>query len=210
LSDERSGKIVVVSHCILNVHSLEDNLAFYPGLEEEIIQLLISSGAGIFQLPCPEMDLFGISRKPLPKEAYQGSNVRTHYNVLASKVVKQLKEFTKKGYEIVVVIGAEGSPSCGIDRVGKWRDHIPKSERQFPRDVVFIEERGIFMEELEKEMGENNIFPTWIGIPGKSIRSIDPESFQKTLARLENQLESTKLKNLSSYNKKNNKFDSRL
>lgn len=188
MKDERSGKIVVVSHCILNVHSLEDNLAIYPGLEEEIIQLLISSGVGIFQLPCPEMDLFRISRKPLPKEAYQGSKVRTHYKSLASKVVKQLKEFTKKGYNIVAVIGAEGSPSCGIHRVGKWLNHIPKSERQFPRDVVFIEGRGVFMEELEKELGGEGIFPAWIGVPGKSIRSINPESFQKTLEWLENQL----------------------
>lgn len=188
MSDVRSGKIVIVSHCILNVHSLEDNLAFYPGLEEEVIQLLISAGVGIFQLPCPEMDLFGILRKPLPKEAYQGSKVRTHYKALASKIVNQLKEFTKKGYDIVAVIGAEGSPSCGIDWVGKWRNNIPKSARQFLRDIIFIEGRGIFMEELEKEMGGEGIFPAWIGIPGKSIRSKDPESFQKTLVRLENQL----------------------
>lgn len=188
MNDVRSGKIVVVSHCILNVHSLEDNLAIYPGLEEEIIQLLISAGVGIFQLPCPEMDLFGILRKPLPKEAYQGSKVRTHYKSLASNIVKQLKEFTKKGYEIVAVIGAEGSPSCGIHQVGKWLNHVPKSARQFPRDIVFIEGRGVFMEELEKEMEVEDIFPAWIGIPGKSIRSIDPESFQKTLIWLENQL----------------------
>ncbi len=87
-----------------------------------------------------------------------------------------------------MVIGAEGSPSCGIHRVGKWLNHVPKSERQFPRDVFFIEGRGVFMEELEKELSGEGIFPTWIGIPGKSIRSVDPESFQKTLQWLENQL----------------------
>jgi hypothetical protein len=32
--DKRSGKVVVVSHCILNVHSLEDGLAIYPGLKK--------------------------------------------------------------------------------------------------------------------------------------------------------------------------------
>ncbi|MFQ6123913.1 MAG: CD3072 family TudS-related putative desulfidase [Candidatus Heimdallarchaeota archaeon] len=196
MNDVRSGKIVVVSHCILNVHSLEDNLAIYPGLEEEVIQLLVSAEVGIYQLPCPEMNLFGISRKPLPKEAYQGLKVRTHYKSMANKVVKQLKEFIKKGYEIVAVIGAEGSPSCGIHQVGKWLTHIPKNERQFPRDVVFIEGRGVFMEELEKEMGEKDIFPVWVGIPGKSIRSTDPESFQKTLAQLKNQLDPTDRKNI--------------
>lgn len=50
MEDRISGKIVVVSHCILNVHSLEDNLAIYPGLEEDVINLLISKGAGIFQI----------------------------------------------------------------------------------------------------------------------------------------------------------------
>ena len=42
--DKRSGKIVIVSHCILNVHSLEENLAVYPGFEEEVVNLLIKKG----------------------------------------------------------------------------------------------------------------------------------------------------------------------
>lgn len=32
MEDKRSGRLVVVSHCIMNVHSLEDDLAIYPGL----------------------------------------------------------------------------------------------------------------------------------------------------------------------------------
>ena len=31
MEDKRSGRLVVVSHCIMNVHSLEDELAIYPG-----------------------------------------------------------------------------------------------------------------------------------------------------------------------------------
>jgi len=177
-----------VSHCILNVHSLEDNLAIYPGLEEEVVHLLIKSGVGIFQIPCPEIDLFGISRKPLPKDAYQSAKIRAHYWSMASNVVKQLNEFTKKGHSIVAVIGAEGSPTCGIDRVGKWQEHGPKSERQFPRDVIFIEGRGVFMEELEKELEMHGIYPKWIGIPGKSLKAIDPSAFQKTLQKIESLL----------------------
>jgi hypothetical protein len=33
MEDQRSGKMVVVAHCIMNVHSLEENLAIYPGVE---------------------------------------------------------------------------------------------------------------------------------------------------------------------------------
>ena len=50
---KRSKKIVVVSHCMLNVHSLEDDLAIYPGVEEDVINLLIRKGVGIYQIPCP-------------------------------------------------------------------------------------------------------------------------------------------------------------
>jgi len=41
MSDRRSSRLVVVSHCLLNVHSLEDGLAMYPGLEEELVKMLI-------------------------------------------------------------------------------------------------------------------------------------------------------------------------
>jgi len=61
MSDKRSGRLVVVSHCLLNVHSLEDGLAMYPGLEEELVNMLIDEGVGIFQIPCPEMELASFS-----------------------------------------------------------------------------------------------------------------------------------------------------
>lgn len=187
MNDKRSGKIVVVSHCILNVHSLEDNLAIYPGLEEEVFNLLVSKGVGLFQLPCPEMDLFGIFRKPLPKESYERPKIRIHYKQLAKRIVKQLEWFKRKGYKIVAVLGAEGSPSCGVNFVGKWK--CDKSgKRRFPNDIVFIEGRGIFMEELKKVTDEKGIQTNWIGIPGKSIRSRKPEVFKKTLEKIRNVL----------------------
>lgn len=119
MGDRRSGKILVVSHCILNVHSLEDGLAIYPGLEEEVVSLLVRKGVGIFQIPCPEMEVFGIFRKPLPKEPYDNPKVRGSYRKLAESIVKRLLWFIKRGYEIMTVIGAEGSPTCGISYVGR-------------------------------------------------------------------------------------------
>jgi len=61
MNDKRSGRLVIVSHCLLNVHSLEDGLAMYPGLEEELVKILIEEGVGIFQFPCPEMELANFS-----------------------------------------------------------------------------------------------------------------------------------------------------
>jgi predicted secreted protein len=181
--DKRSGKIVVVSHCILNVHSLEDNLAIYPGVEQEVVELLIKKGVGIYQIPCPEIRLGGISRKALPKDSYDRPKIRNFYRKLAEEITRSLSTYTKKGYRISAVLGAEGSPTCGIDFVGRWKTNI-HGKKEFPRDVEFVPEMGVFMEEFKAALEKIVVRPVWIGIPGKSLRSIDPGSFEKMLNKL--------------------------
>ena len=187
MKDLRSGKIVVVSHCLLNVHSLEDNLAMYPGLEEEVVNLLIKKGVGIYQIPCPEMELSGIFRKALPKESYEHPKIRKGYHQLAEKITGALSCYLKKGYEIVAVLGAEGSPTCGVELVGKWKEDV-KGKREFPRDIEFVSGTGVFVEEFKSLLKKANIHPEWVGIPGKSIRSLKPQSFDETLNRLDHLL----------------------
>ncbi|MFQ5892379.1 MAG: CD3072 family TudS-related putative desulfidase [Candidatus Methanofastidiosia archaeon] len=179
---KRSGRIVVVSHCILNVHSLEDNLSEYQGVEEDVLKLLISKGVGIFQIPCPEMDLQGIFRKALPKDAYENPKIRAHYKKMAKNIVRHLVWFKKRGYDIVAVLGAEGSPTCGISKVGRWKNE--RGKREFPRDIEFVEGMGVFMEEFEKELKEVGIKPLWIGIPGKSLKSQNHKIFEKALSKI--------------------------
>lgn len=183
-TDKRSGKIVVVSHCILNVHSLEDNLAIYPGLEQEVVESLVKKGVGIFQLPCPEIQIGGIFRKALPKEAYDHPKIRKAYHHLAEEVTRTLSGYMKKGYKLQAVLGAEGSPTCGIDLVGRWKKDVT-GKREFPRDVEFVPGRGVFMEEFKSALEKIGVHPDWVGIPGKSLRSIDPGSFGKTLKNLD-------------------------
>lgn len=180
MKDKRSGKIVVLSHCLLNVHSLEDNLAIYRGLEEEVIELLIKKGVGIYQIPCPEMELSGIFRKALPKESYDHPKIRSVYHKLGEKITHALEWYVKKGYEIKAVLGAEGSPTCGIDLVGKWKKNV-KGKREFPKDVEFVSGMGVFMEEFKSSLAKKNMNPEWIGIPGKSLRFLNPDTFTDTL-----------------------------
>jgi len=184
-SDKRSGRIVVVSHCLLNVHSLEDDLAIYPGLEKEVIEILIKKGVGIYQIPCPEIELSSIFRKALPKESYDNPKIRKFYRTLAETITKNLLKYVKKGYEITAVLGAEGSPTCGIDQVGKWKTDV-KGEKVFPKDVEFVAGQGVFIEEFKASLLSKNISPEWIGIPGKSIRSLDQTAFDSTLQNLNN------------------------
>ena len=130
------------------------------------------------------MELSGIFRKALPKESYEHPKIRAYYRELSEKICKTLKMYAKKGYEIVAVIGAEASPTCGIDFVGRWKKDA-EGKKVFPRDVEFVPGRGVFMEELKAALENIGIHPEWVGIPGKSLRSRQPESFKETLDRLE-------------------------
>ncbi len=167
----------------LNVHSLEDNLAMYPGVEQEVIELLIKKGVGIFQIPCPEIELSGIFRKALPKESYEHPKIREIYHNLAEEITRTLNWYIKKGYKISAIIGAEGSPTCGIDLVGKWKENV-KGKKEFPRDIEFVSGMGVFMEELKSALSRINVYPDWIGIPGKSIRSLKSKALEETLDKI--------------------------
>lgn len=80
------------------------------------------------------------------------------------------------------MLGAEGSPTCGISLVGKWKDPVKKS--RFPDDVVFVKGMGVFMEEFKPSLEKKEIRPHWIGIPGKSTRTINPKIFEETLFKI--------------------------
>ncbi|MFQ5721823.1 MAG: hypothetical protein ACE5GI_04970 [Candidatus Aminicenantales bacterium] len=40
------------------------------------------------------------------------------------------------------------------------------------------------MEEFKQALKAKGIKPAWIGIPGKSLRTIKPESFEETLLKI--------------------------
>ena len=181
---KRSNKIAVFCHCMLNVHSLEDNLAEYPGLEEDIVKMAMDQGVGFVQLRCPETRLHGIERLPMPKDTYDKPKIRENYKNQAKGEVDQLKEFVRNGAEIVAIIGAEASPSCGIHYVAKWKPDTPKEDRKWPDTVDFVAGRGVFMEELEKLLTEEGIKPKWIGVPGVSMKKAFPEMFRETLEQI--------------------------
>ena len=90
--------------------------------------------------------------------------------------------FRKKNYEIVAVLGAEVSPTCGISLVGKWKDPVKKG--RFPDDIEFVEGMGVFMEEFKDSLETRGIQPQWIGIPGKSLRAAKPKSLEETLEKI--------------------------
>lgn len=72
------------------------------------------------------MRIFDIFRKPLPKESYEHPTVREKYRAIAQTVVGQLLWFRRKDYKTVAILRVEGSPTCGISRVDRWKDSAKK------------------------------------------------------------------------------------
>ncbi|PLS16274.1 hypothetical protein CVD28_17510 [Bacillus sp. M6-12] len=129
---QRSKKILLISHCILNQNTVIDCEARAKGAVPSVINWAMAEGYGILQLPCPEFTFSGLSRPPMTYEEYDTAEYRKHCRSILAPVISQLKEYSKHGYEIIGSVGIQSSPSCD-----------PK--------------RGVFMDELQVLAGENGI-----------------------------------------------------
>ena len=146
--DKRSKRVVLVIHCILNQNARIDNCAYYPGPMTDILQVLSEAGVGIVQMPCPELQCLGLDRAGRIcegrdigiREALLGP-ARGACEALVEGVLRDVLEYRKHGFEVLGVIGNDGSPACGVD----FTHHL---ETYFgPGEGGFIQ---ILRERLEK------------------------------------------------------------
>ena len=74
--DERSGKIVFVSNCLLNANNKVLEFARYPGMFSEIVKILDKYGLGLQQMPCPETLYMGNQRWWHARNLYDNAGFR--------------------------------------------------------------------------------------------------------------------------------------
>ena len=133
LRDERSKKVVFVSHCILNENTRYLGGAFRKGSVHEVVDLLLKKEVGIIQMPCPERECWGGVLKKDIMKAYGSKgtlsfrifdkllslciwNTKRKYRKLAYKVVEEVRDYLNSGFEVLGVVGIDGSPSCGVNQ----------------------------------------------------------------------------------------------
>ena len=114
--DERSGKVVVVAHCILNQNSRISGSAHRPAIADEVVNVLNSHRVGFLQMPCPELTFEGAGRSPKTRQEYDTPSYRRHCQQIASSIVSMLKEFVRGGVEVIALLGIKNSPSCDVGR----------------------------------------------------------------------------------------------
>ena len=147
---DRSKKLVFVAHPILNQNSMPIGKEKAQGSVKEVVELLAENGIGIIQMPCPELECFGIDRKPKNKEALDNKIYRALCKKYALQTLSQIEAYIKKSYHVLAILGVEFSPTYGVHQIENGSRNTPG--------------KGIFIEELEEEMHKKKFQVPIIGI----------------------------------------------
>ncbi len=165
----RSRKLVILAHCILNQNAKVEDIALYPSVIPEVLDLVVEREYGIIQLGCPETIHMGLGRWECIKDQYDVPSFRSLCRRLATEVLDQLEDYERNGYRIGPFIGIDGSPSCGVskscraDEEGqnpKWCGSV-----QRPPSWKITDESGVFFEIIQKEAENRGKKYVFIGIP---------------------------------------------
>jgi len=158
LKDKRSEKIAVVAHCILNQNSRVLGLAKRSSAITEVVEFLIRNDMGIIQMPCPELSHAGILRKEQTRDQYDNAVFRKGCRKIAAEIVDQIREYSKAGIKTKMIIGVDGSPSCGVNKTSKINPCKSMAESQSVKGF------GILMEELCLELRKKKFSIPFYGI----------------------------------------------
>ncbi|AET61237.1 hypothetical protein HPL003_22565 [Paenibacillus terrae HPL-003] len=121
---QRSKKIVVASHCVINQNAVVEGEARSPGVMKAAVDWTHEQGYGIFQLPCPEFTFLGPERPPMTVDQYDTPEFHAHNRRILHPVVEQLKTYQDHGYSIVGGLGISDSPSCDPGKGVFMRDFL--------------------------------------------------------------------------------------
>ena len=143
---------MLVCHCILNSNSKVEGLAEYEGALADVVKLLIEEDIGIIQLPCPELTSCGMRRWGMVKEQYDTPFYRDHCRKLFYPYFQQIEEYVTNSYEVVGIIGMDGSPSCGVNKTcsADWKGEISNNPhiQNIIDGLKMVEGSGVFVEEI--------------------------------------------------------------
>jgi predicted secreted protein len=131
LVDARGGRVVFLSHCLLNQNVRYLGGAGRTGGVDEVVNGYLARGIGICQLPCPEQRAWGGVLKRRMLWAYGAGGTfkapitrlllrpftwytRRVYARLARSVARDILDYQRSGIDVTGLVGIGGSPSCGV------------------------------------------------------------------------------------------------
>jgi predicted secreted protein len=185
LSDERSGRVVFLSHCLLN-----QNVRYLGGATSrcasDVVADLLNAGTGVVQMPCPEEHAWGgvCKRRTIPAYGADRTILRwvrrpatwlflaytaLAYHRLARRIAAQIADYLRSGHTVESVVGIGGSPSCGVhitldlpavlDDIAR-RDPARLTRHEFNEQVIAGHARagqGMFIAALRRHLRHHGI-----------------------------------------------------
>lgn len=145
-SGKRAKKVAVIANCLINQNAKVYEFAFLPAMVDPLVDILRQHEYGLLQLPCPELTYIGVARWWAVREQYDNPAYRRHAARILEPIVGQVDEYVKHGHKVVVV-GLDGSPSCGVHLSGsseQWGGRPEMPEAEYP----VISARGVYIDEL--------------------------------------------------------------
>lgn len=157
----RSKKIAIISHCIINQNSVVKGEYKNMNIFFQFIKKLFENNIGILQLPCPETECYGLRRWGHVKEQFDNCGYRQYIEKVINSFLEIMKEYLNNGYEIIGIYGIAGSPSCGVNLTcsANWEGEISlyKDKEDIVSRIKMINESGIFMEIFKSVLDKNKI-----------------------------------------------------
>lgn len=160
-------RILLVSHCLLNTASKlkgfdEEKIAGEEALRREVMKKAVDQGVQLLQLPCPEFLQYGARRWGHTYNQFNNVFFRQRCREMLQPVVLQLREYLEnpEEFEIIGVLGVDGSPSCGVKytcRAGWGGEFSGRDVTEVLRSCRLQEGSGVLMCVLREMLEENSI-----------------------------------------------------
>ncbi|MCI9217850.1 CD3072 family TudS-related putative desulfidase [Lachnospiraceae bacterium 42-17] len=161
-------KIIFVSHCILNTASKvilynQEEMDTEEALRKKFLQKAVANDIHIIQLPCPEFTLYGAKRWGHVSDQFNNPFFRSHCRKILAPVIQQLKEYlaNENWFEILGIVGVDGSPSCGVDYTcrGNWYGSFDQRTdlEETLAGCRFEKGAGVFMTVLKEMLKEEDL-----------------------------------------------------
>lgn len=183
LKDERSKKVIFLSHCILNENTRYLGGAFRQGCINEIVEELQKRGIGIVQIKCPEKEAWGgVLKSSMWFPLYRKHRLvkiillpifmwytKRKYTTMAKEVLKDIKDYLDSGFDVIGIVGVSASPTCGVNTsldITKFTDFLSGTtieaidRRRLNEDYIknsLVTRSGIFIDMLKNLMKKSNL-----------------------------------------------------
>lgn len=161
-------KILLVSHCFFNDaaklrHQNSAKLLKERDAKRSFLKQMLDQNVEFIQLPCPEFLLYGCNRWGHISTQFNTPHFRGESRKMLMPIVMQLEEYCAypDRYEILGVLGIDGSPSCGVNHTweGDWGGDLEENQMLCStlKTAKKVSKPGIFMDILKEMLHEKHL-----------------------------------------------------